>query len=412
MENYFKIEDAIIKLHQNLKKFSNFSVKTRKAKILELNVLKEELKEILRSRKFDREFQAILIKRYKYLRELVNESIVKLKGDALDESVLENLFEQRESEISNLSENSSENEEFENMPPKLDIGTALKLVDKFGGEAEKLTGFFETLDLLKDYNEGVPEADLLKYVKTRLTGPAHGVINNALTIEEAKRLLKEKFAIKFSPQAIESEMASIKQDKKTISEYGQQINDLSAKLAAAHVSQGTFADEAAASAIVQPVAVKVFTNGLKDHKTQFFIKARNPSTLTKAISDALEVQTTEEESAMWMHAGSYRQRPQHSYRGRGNHQRGHSSFRRGNRGRGHGYRGRGRNFNDPNNYPSNHQQHNYHNNNNGNNHYQQQQRGHNNRGRQGHANVAVPAPQQRQDPPEEDQANLVDLFRD
>lgn len=47
------------------------------------------------------------------------------------------------------------------MPPKLDLGIALKLVEKFNGEAEKLTSCFEAVDLLKDYYADVSEADLL-----------------------------------------------------------------------------------------------------------------------------------------------------------------------------------------------------------------------------------------------------------
>lgn len=65
-------------------------------------------------------------------------------------------------------------------------------------------------------------------------------------------------------------MVSIKQKKLSLSEYGQQINELAAKLAGAHVSKGTFADKAAADAIVQPIAVKAFMNGLRDPKTHFF----------------------------------------------------------------------------------------------------------------------------------------------
>lgn len=99
------------------------------------------------------------------------------------------------------------------MPQKLDLGIALKLVEKCNGEAEKLTSCFEAVDLLKDYYADVPEADMLNFFKTRLIGPAHGVINGAATLAEAKKLLKDKFAIKFSPQAIESEMVGIKQKK-------------------------------------------------------------------------------------------------------------------------------------------------------------------------------------------------------
>lgn len=84
----------------------------------------------------------------------------------------------------------------------------------------------EAVDLLKDYSEEVPEVDLLKYIKTRLFGPAHGVINTARTLAEAKTQLKAKSSIKFSLQAIKSEMTNLKQTKKSLSEYGQQINEL------------------------------------------------------------------------------------------------------------------------------------------------------------------------------------------
>lgn len=228
------------------------------------------------------------------------------------------------------------------MTTRLDLGIALKLVEKFNGEAEKLTSCFEAVDLLKDYYSDVPEADLLKFFKTRLIGQAHGVINGAATLAEAMTLLKNKFAIKFSPQAIESEMASIKQKKLSLSEYGQQINELAAKLAAAHVSKGTFADEAAADAIVQPIAVKTFMNGLRDPKAQFFLKARNPNTLTKAISDALEVNTDDSESVMWMSAGPSRGLQYPPYQYQNNYSRGYQGNRgyRGNRnfhGRSRGY---------------------------------------------------------------------------
>lgn len=63
---------------------------------------------------------------------------------------------------------------------------------------------------------------------------------------------------------------------------------MASKLAAAYVSQGTYASESAASNLVETVAVRAFVDGLKDPTTQFLLKARNPTTLNKAISDALE----------------------------------------------------------------------------------------------------------------------------
>lgn len=197
------------------------------------------------------------------------------------------------------------------------------------------------------------------------------------------------------------------------------MNELAAKLAAAHVSSGTFNDESAADAIVQPIAVRCFTNGLKDHKIQFFIKARNPATLTKAISDALEVNANEEEHAMWVYAGPSKPRAYYPQRGRDFH-RGSSYFPRGSRGRGYGNnRARGQSYNrGRSNYHNN-----YHNNNNHNDNYEnhnqnyhtgrghQSNRGTNSRGRERQVNAVVTEPP-RQTQQEEDVANVIDLFRD
>ena len=139
-----------------------------------------------------------------------------------------------------------------------------------------------------------------------------------------------------------------RQNHRSISEYGSEIEKLAAKLAAAHVSMGTFASEAAATNIVQPIAVQAFVDGLKDPSTKFFIKARNPSTLNKAISDALECQSTpgassHEENliALWFSTPNATGNP---FRGRGrrpgyrgfNQNRYMNSRSRGN-GRGRGY---------------------------------------------------------------------------
>lgn len=64
-----------------------------------------------------------------------------------------------------------------------------------------------------------------------------------------------------------------------------------------------FASEAAATNIVEPIAIQSFINGLRDPATKFFLKARNPPTCNRAISDALEWQATpgtkrEEENMM------------------------------------------------------------------------------------------------------------------
>lgn len=88
-------------------------------------------------------------------------------------------------------------------------------------------------------------------MKVTLSGAAHGTIDNAQTINDAFVALEKKFAAKLTPRAVENEMGSKRQNNKTITDFGAEIENLATKLAAAHVSQGTFATEAAAANIVE-----------------------------------------------------------------------------------------------------------------------------------------------------------------
>lgn len=440
MDKFFEIEDGIRKLHTHIIKNKAHALRTRKAKVKTLKELIHELKSIvLEARKTTNEIP--LRKRYVVLKNLSRDCIKILHEKPLDVTSLEEnqgkieieeeeeeivdeeeeLEEESEQELDEETSGESSEGEFEdqteNMPPKLDLNTALKLVDKYGGEAEKLTGFFESMDLLKDYSDGVDDGDVIKFLKTRLIGPAHGAINNATTLTDVKTILKAKFSIRFSPQAIEAEMANLRQTKKSITDFGQNINELAAKLAAAHVSNGTFLDEAAADAIVQPIAVKCFTNGIKDPQTQFFLRARNPTTLTKAISDALEVTKKEDETVMWLNAAPIKQL---GY----NFNRGYRSNRgyRGNR----GFRGNGRGFrgnNVPSRYRNNYQydyqqpqQPQYNNSYRGNQSNRGQYRHNLNANNRSHtANMVEQVPLEPRPPiisqQTREEANLIDLFR-
>lgn len=414
MDTFFQLQDAVLKLHNNVKKCSNYSDPTKKTKIRELNYLKEELKNNIKSGKFSKDLLPNLVKRYKHLRQLINESIIKLKGDALDETLLGNLFDPNDSQ--NFSSDSSSDDELENMPPKLDLNIALKVVKSFDGSAVNLQSYIESIELLKDYSEGVTPAELIKFLKVTLTGTARGAFDGVATVDAAIEALKLRFGVKITPKAVESEMLSKRQSNKTITDFGDEIAKLASKLAAAHVSQGTFASESAASNLVETVAVRAFTDGLKDQTTQFLLRARNPSTLNKAISDALECgpgSSKPNEMTLWF-SNSNRGYHRGNSRGRGS-QRGPRNSRGNYRGRGNyqGYNNNGYNNNGYNN--NNH----YNNNNSNNNNYRGNRRG---RGNSHTANVVeeqqprqqqqqqLQQNQQQQNNRQED-ANLIDLFR-
>ena len=112
----------------------------------------------------------------------------------------------------------------------------------------------------------------------------------------------------------------LKQGSKTISEFGKELEKMAAKVSAAHVAVGTFSTEFAAHSIVNPIIVRAFTQGLNEANTRFFLQARNPLTLCKAISDALECEPIAERStALWYQtprpSQRYTRRPQNSYCG-------------------------------------------------------------------------------------------------
>lgn len=119
-------------------------------------------------------------------------------------------------------------------------------------------------------------------MKTWLIGSVHGTIEGATTVVEAKRKLIDKFSVRLAPTACEADRA-----KRAI--YHKIRKNDRTTYRKAYMSSKTFTSEVAADAIVQPVAINAFISGLNNNQIAFFVKARNPPNLNRAISDALEV---------------------------------------------------------------------------------------------------------------------------
>lgn len=111
--------------------------------------------------------------------------------------------------------------------------------------------------MVQSYSARVPVTDIIYFVKTRLIGPAHGAIDGGATFDQVADKLKEKLWVKITPKAIENEMLTLKQGKKTIYEFGNEINKCTC------------------------ITMDGFATGLRDTQTSLFIKARNSTNLTK-----------------------------------------------------------------------------------------------------------------------------------
>lgn len=299
------------------------------------------------------------------------------------------------------------------MANRLDLGLAVKLVDKFAGSAEQLESWIADVTVLRTHEAEVAEASFLQFMRSRLTGSARGVIDACATVEAAYTALRQRFAIQLTPIAVQAELKALKQKKQTIADFGAEVEKLATKLAAAHVSQGTFLTEAAANPIVQPIAVNTFINGLSNRNAAFLTLSRNPNCLTSAVSTALEVnEKVDQESAFWAQ-GNYNSSYNYSggrdrHRGGNNSRHHRNRGHRGGGGRGNGNRGNGNHHHHNDNYRQND---NYQRNDNPRHRGRNQRRGAHN----AHVAQEVAPPQQQQQPqpqPRREEANLGELFRE
>ncbi|XP_058827894.1 rho GTPase-activating protein gacV-like [Topomyia yanbarensis] len=338
----------------------------------------------------------------------------------------EKLDNEEEGKIEETEEEKDENIQEEIiqviMVNKLDLGVAIRVVDKYDGNAASLQSWLDNVDVLCADDPLVPEENFMTFLKSRLVGAARGSLENTRTIEEAKNVLKAKFAIQLTPIAVEAKLRMLKQKNKTISEFGVEVEKLSTKLAAAWVSKGPpFTTEASAMPVVEPIAIHTVINGLKDQSAAYLVKSRNPKTLVGAISDALEVQpsSSSSEPVFWA-LGRYQNsfsnynRDQGHRGGRGNnnnnnrgyHNSGNNNQHNNNHNNNYrnGYNGYNRGNRRNNYHNSGHQNQNYNNRNNNNNN----DNGNRNNNQHRNANMAEKKPEEQ--PREE--VNVGEFFRE
>lgn len=293
------------------------------------------------------------------------------------------------------------------MANTLDLSLAIRVVGKYDGDAAELENWLNDVTVLRERQTNVEEATFVKFMSNRLSGAARGTLAGIATIAEARNTLRSRFGIKLTPVAVTAELRGLKQKGKSLVDFGNEIEKVAARLAAAWVSKQPqlFPTEAATRPIVEPIAVEAFINGLKDQSKVLQMRSRNPETLTKALSDALEIHAQPmPEEVMWTYA-SY---SNPGFRGRG----------RGKKGKFRGNRGiqNNRNFENQNNYNQqgyNQQQQGYNSNrgHRGNRGYQHNRGG----GNRGVANVAQGElrPQQQQQQPRQprEEVNVGEFFR-
>ena len=102
------------------------------------------------------------------------------------------------------------------MAEALNLALAIRVVNKFDGNAQLLQSWLNDVDVLRASEAAIPEANFVSFVKSRLTGAARGAIDNVNTLAAAKTALRARFGIKLTPLPVEAELRSLTQKGTTL----------------------------------------------------------------------------------------------------------------------------------------------------------------------------------------------------
>lgn len=180
------------------------------------------------------------------------------------------------------------------------IGDALKLIPQaFDGTKSTLNEFINNVDIAFELVRESDHPILLKFVKTRIQGPARSkllVRELSSTWAEVRSILLENYASKRTLDFYACKMFSSRQSKgETIAEWASKVDSLQHQFREAVHSAMTEAELAGSLALVGKLSRAVFIQGIYEERIQTIVRARGESiTLTEAV----EVALTEESAIM------------------------------------------------------------------------------------------------------------------
>ena len=173
------------------------------------------------------------------------------------------------------------------MTEKFDLKTASSLLPCMTGNENVTRQLIDAIQLYDELLDVDGKKMLTKYVlKTRLSQSAK------LRLEESYNsnndlisAIKSNLLTKKSAATVSIELHSIRQNGKTIDEFGRKIEELYIDLTISQAN-GDNAAEKILKTTNEKLAINAFANGLKDHNLSTIVKARNYSKLKDAINGA------------------------------------------------------------------------------------------------------------------------------
>lgn len=279
---------------------------------LELKRLTKELEKILQNfRKTpNRDYSSqYLLAKQTFIRKIRNEfyqeyRVVLEKDESLAVTLKKN-FEAIYKEVSDILEKKSEpylqeiNDSDEDIlvqeeMASFDITAAIKVIPEFKGESKELSNFLNIIEFLHDtLKDEAEKAKLIKFVlKTRLSEKVKNKLVTQSVPTNLKALqdtLQYVFKPNKTPLAIQTELGTVSQGNKNITDYSQKVETLMAQLNMLQISEQGEAHRDIISKLNEQLALNAFKNGLNE-PLKATIYAARPKTLQEAVQIASEIE--------------------------------------------------------------------------------------------------------------------------
>lgn len=224
------------------------------------------------------------------------------------------------------SESDSDWKEFDTMAV-FDLKTAANLLPVMNDDELVTLQLIDSIELYESMLKDGDKIHLVNFVlKTRLSyGAKLRMSASYTTVTSMVTDMRKHLLTRKSDTALQTRLQNARQNNRSISDFGEEIERLFADLTIAQ-ADGDLKKYEVLKPINERTAIKRFSDGLRDHRLSTIIAARNFTSLKDAIRSALDEEVTSPAPPVLQ----YHQRGRSNVRGRG---------ARGNR----GYYHRGRN---------------------------------------------------------------------
>lgn len=180
---------------------------------------------------------------------------------------------------------------------EFDLKIAVNLLPVMDNSEEKTRQLIDAIDLYSSMISDVTTPQLINFIlKTRLSANAKVRLESSYaTIPDLLRDMKKHLLTRKSDTALQAKLSRAKQGRKTISEFGKELEEIFVDLTIAQ-ADGDDNIYKTLKPINERNAVKVFSDGLCNPKISTIIAARNFGSLKDAIRVAEEEEVPRSEN--------------------------------------------------------------------------------------------------------------------